>query len=53
MIEGKPKLVAVQAEEGFAEDVLLRLGVSLERASEHPLAESIVREAEKRELSWL
>ena len=46
LTEGKPKLVAVQAEEGFDEDELLRLAASLERASEHPLAEAIVRGAE-------
>ena len=48
LTEGKPKLVAVQAEEGFVEDELVRLAASLERASEHPLAEAIVRGAEER-----
>ena len=48
LTEGKPKLVAVQAEAGFAEDELLRLAASLERASEHPLAEAIVRGAEEK-----
>jgi len=47
---GKPKLVAVQAAAGFAEDDLLRLAASLERASEHPLAEAIVRGAEAKGL---
>ena len=46
LTEGKPKLVAVQAEAGFSGDELLRLAASLERASEHPLAEAIVRGAE-------
>jgi len=45
---GKPKLVAVQTGTGFKEDDLLRLAVSLERASEHPLAEAIVRGAEEK-----
>lgn len=45
---GKPELVAVQAEAGFAEDELLRLAASLERASEHPLAAAIVRGAEEK-----
>jgi Cu+-exporting ATPase len=45
LTEGKPKLVAVQVEAGFAEDELLRFAASLERASEHPLAEAIVRGA--------
>ncbi|MBW4055621.1 MAG: copper-translocating P-type ATPase, partial [Proteobacteria bacterium] len=48
LTEGKPKLVAVQAEEGFSEDDLVRLVASLERASEHPLAEAIVRGAEEK-----
>ena len=48
MTEGKPKLVAVQAEAGFTEDEILRLAASLERASEHPLAEAIVHGAEEK-----
>jgi len=48
LTEGRPKLVAVQAEAGFAGDELLRLAASLERASEHPLAEAIVRGAEEK-----
>ncbi len=48
LTEGKPKLVAVQAEKGFTEDEILRLSASLERASEHPLAEAIVHGAEER-----
>ena len=48
---GKPKLVAVHAEAGFDEDELLRLAASLERASEHPLAEAIVRGAEEKGLT--
>ena len=48
LTEGKPKLVAVQAEAGFTEDEVLRIAASLERASEHPLAEAIVRGAEEK-----
>lgn len=48
LTEGKPKLVAVQAEEGFSEDEVLRIAASLERASEHPLAEAIVQGAEEK-----
>lgn len=47
LTEGKPKLVAVQAEAGFTDDEILRIAASLERASEHPLAEAIVRGAEE------
>jgi Cu+-exporting ATPase len=45
---GKPKLVAVLPAAGHEEDEVLRLAASLERGSEHPLAEAIVRGAEER-----
>jgi len=45
---GKPELVAVQASNEFAADEVLQLAATLERASEHPLAEAIVRGAEDR-----
>ena len=48
LTEGKPKLVSVVACEGFQENDNLRLAASLERASEHPLAEAIVKGAEER-----
>ena len=48
LTEGKPKLVAVHAEAGFDGDEILRAAASLERASEHPLAEAIVRGAEEK-----
>ena len=48
LTEGKPKLVAVLPETGHAEPEVLRLAASLERGSEHPLAEAIVRGAEER-----
>ena len=48
LTEGKPKLVTVQAELGFTEDEILYIAASLERASEHPLAEAIVRGAEEK-----
>ncbi|MCF3931825.1 heavy metal translocating P-type ATPase [Acuticoccus sp. M5D2P5] len=48
---GKPELVAVLPVEGWAEDDVLRLAAILERGSEHPLAEAIVRGAEARALS--
>ena len=47
---GKPKLVAVLPEEGHDEDEVLRLAASLERGSEHPLADAIVGGAEERGL---
>ena len=51
LTEGKPALVAVQAINGFAENKILQLAASLERASEHPLAEAIVSGAELRGLT--
>ena len=48
LTEGRPQLVSVQPHGGFAEEEILRLAASLERASEHPLAEAIVRGAEGR-----
>ncbi|HED40752.1 MAG TPA: heavy metal translocating P-type ATPase, partial [Chromatiales bacterium] len=51
LTEGKPKLVSVFACEGFQQDNNLRLAASLERASEHPLAEAIVQGAEEKALT--
>lgn len=48
LTEGRPALVAVEPAEGVDEAHLLRLAASLERGSEHPLAEAIVRGAEGR-----
>jgi Cu+-exporting ATPase len=50
LTEGKPKLVNVHVEGGISENELLRLVASLERASEHPLAEAIVEGAKDREI---
>jgi len=51
LTEGKPELVAVQAANGFSEEEVLQLAASLERASEHPLAEAIVQGADDRGIS--
>src|SRR5450631_2423716 len=50
LTEGKPKVVAIVAAAGFQEADILRLAASVERASEHPLADAIVRAARKRNL---
>ncbi len=50
LTEGKPKLVSVIAAAGFDEAEVLRLGASLERASEHPLAAAVVSGARDRAL---
>ena len=46
LTEGKPKLTSVIPLDGFEEGVVLWLGASLERASEHPLAAAIVNGAQ-------
>src|SRR6266853_1316089 len=47
---GSPRLVDLVVEPGFAESEALALIASLERASEHPLAQAIVKGAEDRGL---
>ncbi len=49
--EGKPYVTDVVT--NLPEETLLQIAASLEKASEHPLAEAIVQEAEKRKLSLL
>ncbi len=51
LTEGKPRVTSIVAGEGLAEGELLRLAASLERGSEHPLAEAIVDAAAGRGLS--
>jgi Cu+-exporting ATPase len=48
LTEGKPRLISVTAAEGFSQNEVLHLAASLERASEHPLAEAIVRAANEK-----
>jgi Cu+-exporting ATPase len=50
LTEGKPKLLSIVAAAGFQQADLLRLAASVERASEHPLADAIVRAAKERNL---
>ena len=45
---GKPRLTAVLPEDGHDEAEVLRLAATLEKGSEHPLAEAIVEGAEER-----
>ncbi|WP_428686610.1 copper-transporting P-type ATPase [Roseibium sp.] len=51
LTEGKPRLTAVLPGEGHDETEVLRLAATLERGSEHPLAEAIVTGAEERGVS--
>ena len=48
LTEGRPQLVTVLACPGFEEPEVLHLAASLERASEHPLAEAIIRGANEK-----
>ncbi|GAA0006385.1 hypothetical protein BRDID11002_63890 [Bradyrhizobium diazoefficiens] len=51
LTEGKPKVVAIVPASGFADDDILRWAASVERASEHPLADAIVRAAKEKQLT--
>jgi Cu+-exporting ATPase len=51
LTEGKPKVVAIVPAAGFAENDILRLAASVERASEHPLADAIMRAAKEKQLA--
>jgi P-type Cu2+ transporter len=48
LTRGEPAVVELVAADGIDEDELLRLAAAAERESEHPLAEAVVREAERR-----
>jgi P-type Cu+ transporter len=50
LTEGKPKVVAIVPAAGHEDTEILRLAASVERASEHPLADAIVRAARERYL---
>ncbi len=50
LTEGKPKLVSVNTQKDFDPNDMLSLVASLERASEHPLAEAIVNGAKDKGL---
>ncbi len=50
LTEGRPSVTAIRPAAGFDEAELLRLSASLERGSEHPLADAVVRAAADRKL---
>ncbi|TPW05734.1 MAG: Cu2+-exporting ATPase [bacterium] len=50
LTEGRPSVTAIRPAAGFDEVELLRLSASLERGSEHPLADAVVRAASDRNL---
>ncbi|THD64261.1 MAG: heavy metal translocating P-type ATPase [Bradyrhizobium sp.] len=51
LTEGKPQVVGVVPADGFGEDELLRWAASVERGSEHPLAQAILDAASGRKLN--
>ena len=51
LTEGRPAVTAIVAAEGVSEEAILRLAASVEKASEHPLAQAIVAAAEARKLA--
>jgi Cu+-exporting ATPase len=51
LTEGRPAVTAIKPAAGFDETELLRLAASLERGSEHPLADAILRAAKDRGLT--
>jgi Cu+-exporting ATPase len=53
LTEGKPKVTSVVPAAGFEDNDILRLAASVERASEHPLADAIVRAAKERNLELM
>ena len=50
LTEGRPAVTRIVAQEGFAEDDILRLAASVEALSEHPLAQAIVTAAKDKGL---
>ena len=50
LTEGRPAVAEIIPSPGFDRDDILRLAASLERSSEHPLADAIVRAAKDRGL---
>ncbi len=50
LTQGRPSVVAIKPLEGFSSDNLLSLTAAIERSSEHPLAEAVVRAAMDRGL---
>jgi P-type Cu+ transporter len=48
LTEGKPKVVSIQAANGFEEHDVLKIAAALEKGSEHPLASAVLNEAKAR-----
>ncbi|NNE07035.1 MAG: heavy metal translocating P-type ATPase, partial [Gemmatimonadetes bacterium] len=52
LTEGEPALVSIEPADGFDETALLAAAAAIERASEHPLADAIVRETRAKKISF-
>ena len=53
LTEGKPKVTSFIIEDGFDEKDVLKYAASLERASEHPLAEAVVEHAKNENIDLI
>lgn len=51
LTEGKPCVTDIVLSSGFTEDSLLQIAITLEKSSEHPLAEAIVKVAESKRIT--
>jgi heavy metal translocating P-type ATPase len=50
LTDGRAKVVSVSAEQGFSQDEVIRIGASLDQASKHIIAQTLVAEARDRGL---
>jgi Cu+-exporting ATPase len=50
LTEGKPKVIRILTVDSISENELLKLSASVEKVSEHPLAEAIITESKERDL---
>lgn len=51
--EGRPSVTSIRVLDGWTEEKLLQWGASIEKGSEHPLAEAIVTAANERQIEFL
>lgn len=51
LTEGRPAVIGIRTANGWTEEDILRLAASLERGSEHPLGDAILRAAQDRKLA--
>jgi Cu+-exporting ATPase len=51
LTEGRPQITGIHPASGFDQDTLLQFGASLERSSEHPLAEAMLAKAGELQLT--